>query len=828
MMTGSEIRQRFIDFFVQKAHAFIPAAPVVPHEDPTILFTNAGMNQFKDIFLGSNPKGLKRAVNSQPCIRVSGKHNDLEDVGHDGTHQTLFEMLGNWSFGDYYKAEAITWAWEFMTQACQIPVDKLYVTVYETDDEAEGLWKSLTSIRHDHILRFGKKDNFWEMGDVGPCGPCSEIHVDLGDDDGTELSRDPVKGVNGQEFRFIEFWNLVFIQFNREPDGSLTELKQKHVDTGMGLERLVSYLQGAGSNYETDLIRPLIDWTAEAAQVPYFGDERGVPHRVMADHIRTLVFSIADNVMPSNDGRGYVMRRLLRRALRYASQLGFKEPILYRLVPKVVEMMADFYPHLKARQDHIVRVIKAEEEGFLRTLSSGVTRFHTVVSGLKASHGSQISGEDAFKLYDTYGFPLDLTQLMAKEIGLTVDVAGFTTSLEAQKTRSRDARKDVVYNTNTGEQAVDLDALANAMPDLCHSPHQTAARGGEARVLTAYEDKLKMARHHTATHLLQEALRRVLGDHVQQAGSLVDTDRLRFDFTHYQAMTHDQVREVEAIVNQMITSQLPVSIDHMTLDEAKAKGATALFGEKYDADCVRMVSIGGDSIELCGGTHVSNTGMIEVFKLIHDTAISSGTRRIEALAGHEAVSHYLAEKRQIFMTKITSRLQKLEGLSQQVSGAMAESAWVLINRSPKDDEFNAYEEEIVSLTKQLEKQLESEQASKLSSVADQLIASKQISSRGYDVVTGTFDLDMNGLKILSEDIRAKSPNTLMVLAASQGGFLVSKGSQVSTDISSPQILNVLTQVAGGKGGGRPDFAQAGGADPTKINEALLVFQSQFL
>jgi alanyl-tRNA synthetase len=386
----------------------------------------------------------------------------------------------------------------------------------------------------------------------------------------------------------------------------------------------------------------------------------------------------------------------------------------------------------------------------------------------------------------------------------------------------------VVYNTNTGEQSVDLDALAKTMPDLFHSPHQTAARGGEARVLSAYDDKLKMARHHTATHLLQEALRRVLGDHVQQAGSLVDTDRLRFDFTHYQAMTHDQVREVETLVNQMIASQLPVSIDHMTLDEAKAKGATALFGEKYDADCVRMVSIGGDSIELCGGTHVSNTGMIEVFKLIHDTAISSGTRRIEALAGHEAVSQYLSEKRQAFMTKIASRLQKLEGLSQQVSGSMAEAARVLINRTPNDDEFSTYEEEIVTLTKQLEKQLESQQASQLSSVADQLIASKQISSRGYDVVTGTFDLDMNSLKILSEDIRAKSPNTLMVLAASQGGFLVSKGSQVSTDISSPQILNGLTQVAGGKGGGRPDFAQAGGADPAKINEALLAFQSQFL
>ncbi len=828
-MTGSEIRRRFIDFFIQKQHLFIAAAPVVPHEDPTILFTNAGMNQFKDIFLGTNPKKLRRAVNSQPCIRVSGKHNDLEDVGHDGTHQTLFEMLGNWSFGDYYKAEAIQWAWEFMTEVCHIPVDKLYVTVYETDDEAEYLWKTKTSVRHDHILRFGKKDNFWEMGDVGPCGPCSEIHVDLGEGDGTALSKDPIKGVNGQEFRFIEFWNLVFIQFNREADGSLTDLTHKHVDTGMGLERLVTYMQGVRSNYETDLIRPLIDWVALESRHPYFADERGVSHRVIADHIRTLVFSIADNVMPSNDGRGYVMRRLLRRALRYAAQIGFKEPVLFRLVSKVVDMMSDFYPHLKARESHIIRVIKAEEEGFLRTLSSGVTRFQELISVLRSSGAVQISGEDAFKLYDTYGFPLDLTQLMAREIGVTVDVAGFNTALDVQKSRSRDARKEVVYTTADTGNAVDLNALAQAMPDLFHSPHQTVARGGEARVLTGYRDKLKMARHHTATHLLHDALRDVLGDHVQQAGSLVDTDRLRFDFAHYQSMTPEQVAEVERKVNAFIRQDIPLMIEEMSLDAAKAKGAMALFGEKYDADCVRVVSIGTQSIELCGGTHVSHTGMIERFKIIQETAISSGTRRIEALAGKEVIEAYLDDKRKQFNTKMASRFTRLSALASKVKGPLSVEADDILCRKVADTDFDQHEEEVVKLIKKLEKQVNAQQSSQLAEVAEKALKGAMPISGG-SVVAASFDLDMAALKTLSEEICVKAPHAIAMLGSltENAGFVVKKGGQVSSDISSLTLLNDLIKIAGGRGGGRADFAQAGSAKKELVDTALTQVKTALL
>lgn len=511
-VTSKAVRQTFIDFFKSKGHTSVRPAPIVPANDPSLLFTNAGMNQFKDVFLGQGTRDYTRAADSQPCIRVSGKHNDLEDVGRDTSHLTMFEMLGNWSFGDYYKKEAISWAWELLTGVFGIPKEKLYITVYESDDESESLWKEVTDVDPSHVYRFGDKDNFWEMGETGPCGPCSEIHIDLGEGFGCVGSTEPGAwcGVNGDGGRFLEVWNLVFIQYERQKDGRLEPLPNTHVDTGMGLERLCAYLQGTTSAYMTDLFQPIIKQIETLSGKVYTDTLDGMSHRVMADHIRTLVMGIADNVMPSNDGRGYVLRRLLRRALRYAQLIGFKEPVLYKLVDVVVDSFADYYPHVQERRDFITQVVKSEEQSFLRTLESGLVLFEELAADMAEQGRTQIGGAEAFKLYDTYGFPLDLTQVLATEKGLSVDMAGFDTHLNAQREKSRKASK--VH-----------DASFTDVP-----------KGGEARLVKTPEERINMARHHTGTHLIHEALRRVLGDHVFQAGSLVDIDHLRFDFTHFQ------------------------------------------------------------------------------------------------------------------------------------------------------------------------------------------------------------------------------------------------------------------------------------------------------
>ncbi|MSR89163.1 MAG: alanine--tRNA ligase [Candidatus Margulisbacteria bacterium] len=775
-MRSQDVRQTFIDFFVQKkGHLFVPASPVVPLNDPTILFTNAGMNQFKDTFLGKGQHAWKRVANSQPCIRVSGKHNDLEDVGYDGTHLTLFEMLGNWSFGDYYKKEAIVWAWELLTEVFALPKDKLYATVYETDDESLTLWQTVTDIRHDHILKCGKKDNFWEMGEVGPCGPCSEIHVDTGLDDGTPISKDPILGVNGENQRFIEFWNLVFIQYNRLADGTLEDLPQKHVDTGMGLERLASYLQGKTSAYETDLLRPLISEIEMLSGVTYDPGSKGVSHRVMADHIRTVVFSISDNVMPASDGRGYVIRRLLRRALRYATQIGFKEPILYRLVPTLVKIMGDFYPHLAERESFVTQVVRAEEESFLRTLDSGIRRFDDV------SKGSQIiSGPDAFKLYDTFGFPIDLTQLLARERGLSVDSAGFEVALEEQKNRSRRAAKKEVYVADSDQ----IHSVLNSdlSTDLHHSPYQGLARGGEARVVVEAHDKLAMARHHTVTHLLQAALRQVLGTHVHQAGSLVDTDRLRFDFTHFQAVSSEQLVEIERLVLEQIMADEPVQILSMSLEEAKFSGAMALFGEKYDQNDVRVVKINVFSTELCGGTHVIQTRMIESFKIVSESAVAAGTRRIEAVAGETLVTAFLESEKQKVEARLKAEKQREEA-----------------KRLQKESDKNASE--------QIRQQLQ-EYLSKLESISDSFFLLREATS-----------LDMNGLRFLADQLTEVRPDSVAVLAGIDC-FVVKVGKQVKPELDARQILNNLLSVAGGRGGGTLYMAQAGGVDSSKREESL--------
>ncbi len=620
-MKASEIRRSFLDFFKSKGHTIVPSASVAPLDDPTLLFTNAGMNQFKNIFIGLEEPKNRRVADTQKCIRVSGKHNDLEDVGFDTFHHTFFEMLGNWSFGDYYKKEAIEFAWELLTEVWKLPKERLFVTVFRTDDEAAGLWIELTDIAPERVMRFDEKDNFWEMGATGPCGPCSEIHFDTGDlTSQAQVFDDPVEGVNGENARFIELWNLVFIKYNREKNGALTPLKEKHVDTGMGFERVVAVIQNKNSNYDTDIFTPLIDAIARLSGIAY--SENGMAHRVIADHVRALTFSIADGAIPSNEGRGYVMRRLLRRAARFGRNLGLQEPFIYKLTSILVETMGDVFPEIVERAQYISQVIKSEEESFNHTLDRGLDVFAKIISKLEESASTEISGEDAFRLYDTFGFPLDLTELMAKEKNLKVDVAGFDKAMEQQRERARRAGKFAIAITQDPEEwdalsaghhshfigyeslAIDTEIrrirqekdmvylTLSETPFYAESGGQTGDRGiieglgfqidvmdtqkmgshivhigrlaGEfprkAKVKASVDvaRRLSTARNHTTTHLLHKALRDTLGRHVSQAGSLVEPDRLRFDVTHFQKIEPEQLEEIEGKVNEQIQKNLPV------------------------------------------------------------------------------------------------------------------------------------------------------------------------------------------------------------------------------------------------------------------------------
>ena len=700
-MTSKDIRKSFIKFFEQKKHKFVPSAPVAPIDDPTLLFTNAGMNQFKSIFLGLEQRDYKRAANTQKCIRVSGKHNDLEEVGKDTYHHTFFEMLGNWSFGDYYKKEAIEWAWELLTGVWQLPKDKLYATVYREDDEAEELWKQVTDIKPDHVLRYDEKDNFWEMGEVGPCGPCSEIHIDLGSEacDHQHEKNHQCK-VNGGCARFIELWNLVFIQFNRENDGSLTDLPKKHVDTGMGFERIVAVLQTVPSNYDTDIFTPIIQKISELTGKEYQKNQNGMAHRVIADHARALTFAIGDGALPSNEGRGYVLRRILRRAARFARTLDQHDPMIYKLVPTIVDIMGGAFPEIKEKHQYISMVIKSEEESFGQTLDRGIDLFEKMVFDYQKKKIAQISGEDAFRLYDTYGFPIDLTQLMAEEKGMMVDEAGFNEEMEKQRERARKAGKwdygselnweewDKVSigkdSTFIGYDSIESNAeirllkiekekvflVLDKTPFYAESGGQVGDVGeieGDGFLLSV-EDTVKMgdkiihivegdiptplknpkvkarikrdkrmstARNHTSTHLAHAALRNVLGDHVHQSGSLVTPFRLRFDLTHFERISEDQIQEIEKIVNQKILENIQVKSIETTFENAKEMGAIALFGEKY-GDQVRAIKINDFSMELCGGTHVKSTGQIGFFRIVSESSVAAGIRRIEAVTGDEA------------------------------------------------------------------------------------------------------------------------------------------------------------------------------------------------
>ena len=870
-MTSNEIRKAFLDFFESKGHHVVPSAPMVVKNDPTLMFTNAGMNQFKDIFLGNEQRQWPRATDSQKCLRVSGKHNDLEEVGHDTYHHTMFEMLGNWSFGDYFKKEAIAYAWEFLTEVMKIDKSWLYVTVFGGDEkeglgmdtEAYDFWKA--HISEDRILRGSKKDNFWEMGDQGPCGPCSEIHVDIRTPE--EKAKVPGKElVNKDNPQVIEIWNLVFMQYNRKADGSLEPLAAKHIDTGMGFERLCMVMQGKRSNYDTDVFQPLIQTLAARSGKRYGQDEQAdIAMRVCADHLRAVSFSIADGQLPSNVKAGYVIRRILRRAVRYGyTFLGFTEPFLNALVPTLVEQMGHQFPELKKQKELIQRIILEEEQAFLRTLAGGIKRFDEYA----AKCGNKVvDGDFAFELFDTYGFPVDLTQLLATEKGMTVDMEGFQRGLAAQKERSRGAAKvenddwqelmpgveqefvgydeleadvhitryrrvkakdkefyQLVFDRTpfygeSGGQAGDTGVLRVKGYELRVKSDELSVKGYELRVInTKKENGLTVhiveqlpedltatfhavvdsdkrnatACNHSATHLMHYALRQVLGDHVEQKGSSVDPQRLRFDFSHFAKLSHEEIRDVERRVNAMIRQCLPLE-EHrqMPIDEARKLGAMALFGEKY-GDKVRVVKY-GPSVEFCGGTHVQNTGMIGSFRIVSEGAIAAGMRRIEAVTAQAATD--FADQQQ----------EQLAAIAECLKGGKDPIAAI----QKLQDDNAALKAEAEALRKEKAAGLARDIAAKVD--ADPVLVQRM-------------DTDVTSLKDAVLALRADRPQMAVVLGSVSDGkpaLLIVLGDQrVAGGLNAGQMVRTLGKEIQGGGGGQPHFATAGGKNPDGIDKAL--------
>ena len=825
-MKSNELRRLFIEFFQKKQHEVVSSAPIIPDNDPSLLFINAGMNQFKDVFLGSGKRDYTRAVNSQICVRVSGKHNDLEDVGKDSTHLTSFEMLGNWSFGDYYKKEAISWAWEFFTEVLQIPKYRLVATVFEEDDDSLSLWKTQTDINPAQIVKCDAVDNFWEMGAVGPCGPCSEIHVFL-EDKPIDFELNQTVLNSGQ---FIELWNLVFIQFNRLEDKSLVPLPQKHVDTGAGLERIAAFLQQTSSNYETDLFAPIINKIVELSGIAYSEGSQGMPHRVIADHCRTLCFGIADTVMPSNEGRGYVLRRLLRRASRYAKQLDMNKPMIYQLVPIVIDTLGGHFTHLKEQESYIARLIKSEEESFLNTLSSGLVLLDTLVQKLKKNHQTMIPGIDAFKLYDTYGFPVDLTVLLAQEQRMSVDLKAFQRCLADQKQRSRKGSKFQDQVEEVPKRNV-TEAMFKGL-ELHLAENLNIAKGGEARIVSDRKEKVQMAQHHSATHLLQSVLRDCLGTHVHQSGSLVDSSRLRFDFTHFESINKETLKDIEVQINKQVMKHHPVSVSHATLEQAKAKGVMALFGEKYDADCVRIVDIGGYSVELCAGTHVKNTSQIEYVKIIAESAISAGNRRIEAIAGDENVRSYLIQIREKKLSELTNQLiQVKENLSDDSKTVVSSLNKLIENITPKkeltimdiEDELsalNTFEVALKQLLKTAQKKNQQQDLKEKQQIAKTLVAQDHSSIVCYQ----SNDMSIKELKQLADEITVLAPNRCALLYSvynETGQLVIKLGPKYSnTDSDAGVVIKEVTARLGGGGGGRKQMAQAGGIPQDQLDNAV--------
>jgi len=861
-MTSQEIRQSFIDFFIKKNHTYVPSSPVVPLDDPTLLFTNAGMNQFKDVLLGKGNRNYSRAVNSQKCIRVSGKHNDLEEVGHDTYHHTFFEMLGNWSFGDYYKEEAIIWAWELLTNIWNIPKDKLYATVFRDDDDAAKLWKKVTDINPERVLYFDEKDNFWEMGDTGPCGPCSEIHIDQG---AAFCDKQDVKhdcGVNGECGRYIELWNLVFVQYNRDNAGELHPLPQKHVDTGAGFERLVAVLQDKKSNYETDIFTPLIEKINEISNSTYSTSDQKSAYHVIADHVRMLTYSIADGGTPGNEGRDYVIRRILRRAARYGRKLNMHQPFIYRLVPTVNQILGESFQISEERLAHVGTVIRSEEEHFNRTLDRGLDIFEGIKTDLKNKKEIVVPGEEIFKLYDTYGFPVDLTRTLAEEEGFKLDEAGFEKKMDAQKDRARKAAKfqtneipadswiilseedqsnfvgytedaiethllryashenqlhlilkDTPFYAEAGGQIGDIGIIALegfelAVSDtqrdgddilhICPLPDNFVVKSDRVVAQISIEKRRETEKNHTATHLLHAALRNTLGSHVQQAGSLVATDRLRFDFNHYSKVNTEQITEIENQVNSKIQDDIALEIAQDSFDSAHEKGAMALFGEKY-GDIVRTVRVSDYSFELCGGTHVKRTGQIGPFTIIYEGSIAAGVRRIEAITGRTAI-HYFQNIR-----------NQLGEISDIMSGG--------------EQELTQKIKELVNSKKEIEKELNKVSSQVLSQGIEDILTKKE-TINGIDIIIYPIkDSDMDQLKEIGDQIRNKTDNTIAVLGTIKGNkinfvCIVTDDLIQNKGLKAGDLVKKIAKIAGGGGGGRPHMATAGGKDISKFDDAM--------
>ena len=866
-MTSQEIRQAFLEFFSEKKHQILPSAPMVLKNDPTLMFTNAGMNQFKDYFLGTRKPEHRRVADTQKCLRVTGKHNDLEEVGHDTYHHTMFEMLGNWSFGDYFKKEAIAWAWEFLTERMKLEADRLYVTVFEgdpadgveRDQEAYDQWRNF--LPPHRILDGSKKDNFWEMGETGPCGPCSEIHLDLRG----EADRKKVPGVdlvNRNHPLVIEIWNLVFIQFNRKAGGTLESLPEKHVDTGMGFERLCMAMQEKQSSYDTDLFQPVIGEIARASGIRYGSDHSGdVAMRVVADHLRAVAFSIADGQLPSNNKAGYVIRRILRRAVRYAyTYLNRKDPFMHTLVPALIQSMGGAFPELEAQQELIQRVIREEEQSFLSTLETGMGLLDRLVEKARAEKQGTIPGKEAFTLYDTFGFPLDLTELILSEQGLKVNRGEFQEEMELQKNRSKKAAETesgdwtiLEDDPPSAEEFVGYDRLDtevritryrkvvskkrefyhlvfNRTPFYAESGGQVGDRGiietpeekveiidtrkeneliihvvprlpsDPGAVFTARVDldrRVRTANNHTATHLMHHALRKILGTHVEQKGSLVEPDYLRFDFSHFQKVSDEELRKVEHLVNQMIRQNSPME-EQRAVPRARAEemGALALFGEKY-GNAVRVIKF-GDSVELCGGTHVAATGQIGIFRIFRESSVAAGIRRIEAITG-EVAERYIDEHMDI-VKQIAASFENQKDLVKAVKAMLEEHS---------------------NLTRQVGKFQQNMLGFVMKNLESQIVRMGEIA-----LIHAKVDLDNPSLmRDLAFQVRSRYPKTCLLLGAEIDGkahlaFMLDDKAIEEYGLNASTLIREVSGEIQGGGGGQPFFATAGGKNPKGIDAAL--------
>ncbi len=858
-MKIADIRQKFLQYFHSQGHQIVASSSLVPGNDPTLLFTNAGMVQFKDLFLGNEVRAYNRATTSQRCVRAGGKHNDLENVGYTARHHTFFEMLGNFSFGDYFKRDAIRFAWEFLTKELGLPADRLWVTVFHEDDEAAAIWLNEVGVPADRLSRLGEKDNFWAMGDTGPCGPCTEIFYDHG----PEVAGGPPGSPDDDGDRYIEIWNLVFMQFDRQPDGTLVRLPKPSVDTGMGLERLAAVLQHVHSNYEIDLFQALLK---AAASITGTADTNNTSLRVIADHIRSCSFLVADGVLPSNEGRGYVLRRIIRRAVRHGYQLGVKDIFFYRLVPALVEQMGEAYPELKARQEFVEKVLREEEQQFARTLENGMAILKEAIAGLKSS---VVPGDTVFRLYDTFGFPVDLTADVAREHQLTLDMEGFERAMAVQKQQARaasqfnaveklvinlekgtqftgydslqgQARVLAIYSNGQQVQAINADdealLILNASPFYaesggqvgdkglisCHSGaaneavfeiidtqkqgehfiHKgilrsgTLSEGDEVDASVAAENRAAIALNHSATHLLHAALRKVLGTHVTQKGSLVSADRLRFDFSHQAAVTAAELAQIEAMVNAEILRNSPVSKQIMGMEQAMNKGAMALFGEKY-GDEVRVVSMGDFSTELCGGTHVERTGDIGLFKFVSESGVAAGVRRVEAVTGKGALA----------------LVEKQEALLKQVCDVVKTNADSLVEKV----------QQLINSNKSLERELEQARI-KLASAGGSDMGSGALAINGVNVLVKTVEgLNARTLRETVDQLKNKLGSAIVVLACIEDGkvsIVAGVSKDVCESVKAGDLVNMVAAHVGGKGGGRPDMAMAGGPDVAGLPAGL--------